>query len=103
MAEREVRAEIHGPFQLDERLVLAAAQPQGPAHGPVRGRIVIVDQKALAGGLVGELAFLFAVSPALKGVLPMGEGQAGMGAGKGRIEPHGHPEEMLGELVLLPW
>ena len=68
----------------------------------MRGRVVIVDEKALAGCLEGAVAFLFAVSPSLKGVLPMGEGQAGMGAGKGRIEPHSHPEKMLGQLVLRP-
>ena len=62
MAEREVRAEVHRLFQFEQRTVLLAAQPQGPAHGPVRGRIVVVDQQALAGPLEG-LALSLSRSP----------------------------------------
>ena len=79
---------------------MLAAQPQRPAHGPVRGRIAIVDHQALAGGVVGSLDLRLALRPALEGVLEMREGQAGIGAREGRIEAHGHLEEMAGLLVV---
>ena len=49
MGEREIRTEIDGPFQLAQRLVLAAAQPQGAPHRPMRGGVAIVYDKALTG------------------------------------------------------
>ena len=51
VTEREVRAEIDRLLELDQRLILAAAQPQRPAHRPMRGRIAIVGHEALPGGL----------------------------------------------------
>src|SRR6185295_10011469 len=55
VAEREIRAELDAAFELDERLALRAAQPQGAAHRPVRGGIAVVGAQALAGGLEREL------------------------------------------------
>ena len=84
VAEREVRAELDRLLQLDDGLVLAAAQPERPAHGPVRGRVAIVDHEALPGGVEGAVDFRLALGPALEGVLEVREGQAGIGAREGR-------------------
>ena len=100
VAQREVRAQVDRPLQLDDGLVLAAAQPERPAHRPVRGRIAIVDHEALPGGFEGPVDFRLALRPALEGVLEMREGQAGIGAREGRIEAHRRLEEMLGPLVV---
>ena len=100
VAQREVRAQVDGLLQLDDGLVVAAAQPQRPAHGPVRGRVAIVDHQALPGGLEGPVDLRLALRPALEGVLEMREGQAGIGAREGRIEAHRHLEEMPGLLVV---
>ena len=100
VAQREVRAQVDRLLQLDDGLVVAAAQPERPAHGPVRGRVAIVDHEALPGGLEGPVDFRLALRPALEGVLEMREGQAGIGAREGRIEAHRHLEEMLGPLVV---
>ena len=100
VAEREVRAEIDRLLQLDDGLVLAAAQPQRPAHRPVRRRVAIVDHQALSGGREGPVDLRRALRPALEGVLEMREGQAGIGAREGRIEPHRRLEEMPRPLVV---
>ena len=100
VTEREVRAQLDRLLQLDERLVLAAAQPQRPAHGPMRGRVAIVDHEALPGGLEGPLDLRLALRPALEGVLEVREGQARIGAREGRIEAHRGLEEMLRPLVV---
>ncbi len=79
-------------------------------HAPAcSGRLVVVDQQAVAGALIGQRAFAVAVAPALEGILPVGEGQAGIGAGKGRVELQSPVEEMprllvlgLGEAVHVP-
>ena len=47
VAEREVRAEVHRSLQRAERLVMAAAQPKGPSHRPMRRRVVLVDDRPL--------------------------------------------------------
>ena len=62
----------------------------------MRRRVTIVDHQALPGRIEGPLDFLLALCPALEGVLPMREGQPGMGAREGGIEAHRHLEEMLG-------
>ena len=100
VTQREVRAQVDRPLQLDDGLVLAAAQPERPAHRPVRGRIAIVDHEALPGGLEGPLDLRLALRPALEGVLEVREGQAGIGAREGRVEAHRRLEEMLGPLVV---
>ena len=100
VAEREVRAEIDRLLQLDDRLVLAAAQPERPAHRPMRRRVAIVDHQALAGGLERPVDLRRALRPALEGVLEVREGEPGIGAREGRIEPHRGLEELPGPLVV---
>ena len=100
VAEREVRAQVDRLLQLDDGLVVAAAQPQRPAHGPVRGRVAVVGHQALPGGLEGPVDLRLALRPALEGVLEMRERQAGIGAREGRVEPHRRLEEMLRPLVV---
>ena len=56
VAEREVRAEVDCPRQLASDSPVASPQPQRPAHGPVGGGVVIVDEQALAGRLEGPVA-----------------------------------------------
>src|SRR5580658_16075 len=78
VAKREIRTEIDGLLQFAQGLVLTAAQPECPPHRPVRRRIMVVDEKAVAGRLEGAIAFSRAIAPALEGVLPMRERQAGI-------------------------
>ncbi len=73
MAGGEIRAEIDRPFQLDDRLVVTALQPQRAAHGPMRGRIAVVRHQALTGSLECAFGFPFALGPALERVLPVRE------------------------------
>ena len=47
MRQREVRAQVDGPLQFDDRFSVAAAQPERAAHGPVRGGVAVVDHEAL--------------------------------------------------------
>lgn len=91
VAEREIRTELHGTLEFAKRLLLASANPERPPHGPVRGRILVIGQKALAGRVEGRADFLFAVFPALEGILPVGERHAGMSARDGRapLMPYG--------------
>ena len=85
MPEREIRAQIDRLLQLDDGLVLTAAQPERPAHGPVRRRVAIVDHETLSGRRESPFDLLVALRPALEGVLEMREGQAGIGPSEGRI------------------
>ena len=61
---------------------------------------MVVGHQALAGGGVGLLDLLLAVRPALEGVLAVGEGEAGVGAGEGRVEAQRHLEEVPGAVVV---
>ena len=79
---------------------MLAAQPERAAHRPVRGGIAVVGHQALPGGLEGAVDLRLALGPALEGVLEMREGEAGIGAREGRVEPHRGLEEMLRALVV---
>ena len=66
------------------------------------GRVAVVDEETLAGGLERAADLRFALSPALESALEVCEGQAGVGASEGGVETHRHPEEMLGLVVVGP-
>ena len=100
VAEGEVRAQLDGLLQLGHGLVLAPAQPERPAHGPVRGGVALVGHEALRRGRVGPVDFRLARLPALERVLEMREGEAGMGAREGRIEAQRDLEELPRLLVV---
>ncbi|MNL33003.1 hypothetical protein D3C87_1548890 [compost metagenome] len=76
MTQREVRAQIHRAAQLRQRLILLAAQPQRPAHGPMRGRVAIIGDQTLPGCFKGQVDGGRLLAPALERILPMGERQA---------------------------
>ena len=73
VAEGEVRTQIHRRLQFSQRLDAAASQPERPPHGPMRCGIAIVGDEALARSLERLVAFVFALCPTLKGVLPVSE------------------------------
>src|SRR5580698_3739254 len=100
MAERKIRAEVNGLPKLGQSIILPPAQPKRAAHRPMRGGVAIVGNEALACCCESQIALDIAIRPMLEGVLPMGERQAGMGAGKCRIEPQRHLEEILGEVIV---
>ncbi len=100
VAEREIRTEVDRLLQFDERLILMAAQPQGPAHGPVRAGIAVVGHQALTGGIEGTLDLRLAPGPSLKSVLEMGEGQTAICPREGGIEMHCGLEKLLRALVV---
>jgi hypothetical protein len=93
MAERETRAQIDRALELGKRLILAAVQPQSPAHGPMRRRVVIIGDEALARRRQSAGNVFLAVAPVLESALPMSEGEAGIGARKSRVELQRHLEE----------
>ena len=73
MAQGKIRAEIDGPLQLDDGLVMVPAQPERPTHGPMRGGVAVIGHEALPGGLERPVDFRLAPCPALKGVLEVRE------------------------------
>ena len=73
MAEREVRTQIHRRLQFSQRLDAAATQLERAAHSQMRCGIAIVGDEALARSLERLVAFVFALRPTLKGVLPVSE------------------------------
>ncbi|MNS99182.1 hypothetical protein D3C72_1335790 [compost metagenome] len=91
--QRKIRAQVHRALQFRQRWLLAAAQPQRPPHGPMRGGVAVVGGQALACGLVRQLHSRVLLAPALKSVLPMRERQPGVRAGIRRVQPHRHLEE----------
>ena len=93
VAEREVRTEVHGLLQFTDRFIVAALEPKRTSHRPMRRGIVFVDDQPAPCGLQRMGHVMFAIAPMLERALPMGERKAGMGAGKGRIQSHGHLEK----------
>ena len=87
-------------LQLDDGLIVATAQPQRPAHRPMRGRIAVVHHQAVASGFERQIDLRFALLPSLERILEMREGQARIGAREGRIQPHRHLEEMPRLIVI---
>src|SRR5262245_63932491 len=100
MPQRKVRAQVDGPLQFDNGLIMAAAQPESAPHRPVRGRVAIVDHEALSGGFESSVDFRLAIRPALKRILEMREGKPGIGSRERRIEPHGRLEELARPLAV---
>ncbi len=81
MADREIGTQRERLLDLDDGFVLPPAQPQRTAHRPVCGRVAIVGDEALAGGVErpGDLRIPIRY-PMQESVLEMSERQAGVGA-----------------------
>ena len=85
MTQGEVGTEIDGPLELEDGLIMGAAQPQRPAHGPVRSGVTIVDHEAAPRGFEGTIDFRLGFGPVLESILEVRERQAGVSAREGRI------------------
>jgi hypothetical protein len=66
----------------------------------VHRRVAIVGHEALHGGIVCFVDAQFALLPVLERVLEMREGETGVSARGGRIEPHRGLEELAGHVVV---
>ena len=73
VAERKVRAQVDAGFELAERALFLATQPQRTSHRPVRPWIAVVRHEALSGRHIGPLDLGFPVGPSLKSILPVRE------------------------------
>jgi hypothetical protein len=84
VAQGEVRAELDRLLQLEDRLAVAAAQPDCTAHRPVCCGVTVVGQEASPGGLECPVHLRPVPRPAPESVLEVGEGEASVGALEGR-------------------
>src|SRR3546814_14807047 len=68
----------------------------------MRGRIVVVGNDGLPGSSIGQITISSVITPMLEATLPVGEGQAGMGPRKGRVEFDRPLEEVSRGVVFVP-
>src|SRR5690606_27700208 len=101
VAEGKVGAEGHRTLELDHRVLRTAQEPEGAPHRQMGCGVMLIDHHAVASHLVGQVAFTFRSRPSLEGMLPVGEGESGIGSCKGGVRLDGLPKVVLRLLIVL--